>query len=244
MIDIKVDKFYRSLIVPLPLELVNRKFSKAHKFDKTTIKGLIDDYLEKNTESYEALAELMLELMNSEVTLRSPNKERLKEYEEKIEKLDTRFRYVNELIQTLGTKERNNLFRDYLDETAFKLLETREEVFAFLANKEEWNTNDALFLSYYNRYADFLGILAIAITKKKGLSTRFKGFLGVLAFAYQVVIYAYIRDKLNPAVMIRRYSELGLITSELRRKKSKLRKDLVASLSELPLPEVRHTELT
>ncbi len=239
MIHGENSEFYRSLIIPLPLDLVEKKLTNQRDVNKRVVRDLIDDYVKKNTESYKALAGLMLELMNSEVSFQEPNQEKIEGFKKKLEGLDERFKYVDQFMKDLNRKERNDLTKNFLDESASKLRSMRGKILDVVKYKESWNTNDVLMPSYYDRYIEFLGLLTFALTKKKGINPRVKGALNFLSLAYQVVIYAYFENELMPAVMVRRYSELGIITSSLSKRKSKTRKQVVSALKELPPPENR-----
>ena len=237
MKDLLGNEFYRSLVVPLPLKSLEKKLGKRRVIDQRVIKNLIDDYIKTSSEQYEALAGLMIELMNSEVSFQEPNRERIEEFQKKLEGLDRRFKCVDQFMEELSLNDRNLLIRDYVDETASSLRKHRNDISNIIKKKEEWNQNDVLFLSYYDRYTDFLDMIAFATTKDKTMSKFVKGMLYILAFLYQVVIYAYVKDELLTEVMLRRYSELALMTGNLSKRRSRLQKEIIFNLRNLPPPE-------
>ena len=110
--------------------------------------------------------------------------------------------------------------------------------------KETWTEIDALFPSYYDRYLQFLNIVAIARTRSKKLSKEKNNILSFVSFMYQVVIYAYLTDKLSKAVMLRRYAELGLFTFEQHKKRSITRREITKSLGNLCPPESQEVVAT
>ncbi len=230
-------EFYRSLIVPAPLRSIERKIKRNHTYDKNTVQNLINDYIEKNTDLYIALADFVIEFMNSEVSFKDPDKEIVGGFKTKLERLDNRFEYVNQFMVELSQKERNELVRDSLDETISRLTDFRPDIIAIVKNKDKWTNTDALFPSYYDRYLQFLNIFALARTKSKKLSKEENNILSFVSFTYQVVIYAYLTGKLNEAVMLRRYAELGLLTYGQQKRKSRSRKEVTRSLADLCPPE-------
>lgn len=231
------NEFYRSLIVPAPLHSIERKIKRNHFYDKNTVQNLINDYIKKNTDLYVSLADFILEFMNSEVSFKKPDKEIVDGFKSKLEKLDKRFEYVDQFMVELSQKERNELIKDSIDETIEKLNSYRERMLSMVKTKDAWTNVDALFPSYYDRYLRFLNAIAIARTKSNKLSEEDNNILSFVSFMYQVVVYAYLTDKLKEAVMFRRYAELGLLTLELHKKMDRSRKLIAKSLEDLCPPE-------
>ena len=231
------NEFYHSLIVPVPLHSIQRKLKRKHTYDKNTVQNLIDDYIKRRTDHYITLADFMIEFMNSEVSFKEPDKEIVDGFKEKLEKMDKRFEYVDKFMVELSQKERNELIRDNLDETINKLRDYQKDLITIVKKKETWTEIDALFPSYYDRYLQFLNIVAIARTRSKKFSKEENNILSFISFMYQVVIYAYLNDKLSKAVMLRRYAELGLFTFEQHKKRSRTMREITKSLGNLCPPE-------
>ncbi len=238
------NEFYRSLIVPAPLHSIERRIKRNHIYDKNTVQNLINDYIERNTDLYTSLADFIIEFMNSEVSFREPDKEIVDGFKEKLEKLDKRFEYVDKFMVELTQKERNELVRDNLDETIHRLSGYQKDLVSIVKKKETWTEIDALFPSYYDRYLQFLNMVAIARTRSKKLSKEENNILSFVSFMYQVVIYAYLNDKLSKAVMLRRYAELGLFTFEQQKKRSATRREITKSLGNLCPPESQEVMAT
>jgi hypothetical protein len=231
------NEFYRSLIVPAPLHAIERKLKGNHVYDKKTVQTLINDYIKKNSELYTTLADFIIEFMNSEVSFREPDKKLVEVFESRLEKLDNRFEYVNQFMIELSQKERNELVKDNLDETIEKLNTYRQRMISIVKKKEAWSKVDALFPSYYDRYLQFLNMIALARAKSKKLSKEESNKMSFVSFMYQVVIYAYLTEKLKEPVMLRRYAEMGMITFEQHKRRKGVRKEIIKSLEDLCPPE-------
>ena len=231
------NEFCSSLIMPTPLHSIERKLRKNHIYDKNTVRNLINDYMKGNTNLYLSLADFIIEFMNSEVSFKKPDKEMVDRFEAKLETLDNRFEYVNQFMMELSEKERNELTRDSLDETISKLNNYRQKMLSTIKKKENWTKIDALFPSYYDRYLQFLNMVALEGTRNKGFKKEGGNILLFVSFMYQVVIYAYLTEKLNESVMLRRYAELGLLTLDQHKKLSGTRKGITKSLGDLCPPE-------
>ena len=227
------NEYFRSLIVPKPLNSIERKMKRDH-IARKVVKDLIRDYVKKSTTVYENLAGIMLELMRTEVSFEEPNESILDDYEEKIKELDDRFDYVDQFLQDMSEKEKNELWRDYVIESISNLEKLRPEVLKDIKEKETWNTNDALFLSYYDLYTNLLRSIAFALSKTNKLSVEEKVILSFASFIYQVIIYAYVKDELDELIMIRRFAELRLMSLGETEKFSKGRKEFVERLKEIP----------
>lgn len=233
MYSLYENEFFKSLIIPKPLNSIEKKLKKNHSSIKV-VKGMIKDYIKENSELYEDLAEMMLELMRSEISFEEPNELKLKEYGEKIKELDKRFKYVDHFIDKMSESNKSALWRDYVLESISNLKKLRVDVVKEIKNKEAWNTNDALFVSYYDLYTKLLSSIAIDLAKSKKLNNRDTVVLAFVSFIYQVVIYAYIRDELDERIMLRRFSELRLIVLNATEKSSNGRKALVDILKDIP----------
>ena len=231
------NEYFRSLIVPRPLNSIEKKLRKDHSSRKI-IKDLIRDYVKKNSALYESLAEMMLELMRSEISFEEPNESLLDLYEEKIRELDSRFNSVDQFMDKMTESEKNDLWRDYVLESISNLKKLRPDVVGYIKKKESWSTNDALFVSYYDLYTSLLNNIALALAKSRKLSDSDKILLSFASFIYQVVIYAYVKDELDGKIMSRRFSELRLMALDETERLSKGRKSFVESLKEVPpIPE-------
>jgi hypothetical protein len=237
MKDLPANEFYKSLVVPLPLRSIERDMAKRHVVNRNMVKKLIDDYIKTSSEHFEAMANLMLEMMNSEVSFQEPNAEIIEEFYRRMERLDDRFKYIDEFMKELDEKDRNIILMDNFDHTVYLLRNNRAKVLENLKSKEEWNENDVLFLSYYDRYTDFLDLIALEAKRDKKISNSNKGLLYFLAFLYQVVIYAYFKESLKREVMLRRYSELIFMTKDSSKRRTKLQKEILSSLRMLPPPD-------
>lgn len=227
------NEYFRSLIVPRPLNSIEKKLRKDHSSRKI-VNDLIRDYVNENSAVYESLAEMMLELMRSEISFEEPNESLLYEYEEKIRDLDKRFNYVDQFMNEMTERDKNDLWHDYVLESISNLNKLRPDVVDDIKKKESWNTNDALFVSYYDLYTNLLKSIALALAKSKKLSNSDKILLSFASFIYQVVIYAYIKDELDEKIMSRRFSELRLMALDEAERLSKGRKSFVESLKEVP----------
>ncbi|MHB8360242.1 MAG: hypothetical protein ACYDDC_00340 [Thermoplasmataceae archaeon] len=133
----------------------------------------------------------------------------------------------------LTQKERNELVRDNLDETISKLSNHRQGIRSMIKKKDTWTKIDALFPSYYERYIQFLNTFAIDRTKSKKLNKEENNTFSFISFMFRVVIYAYLTEKLNEPVVLRRYAELGLLTLELHKKRNRKQKEITKSLESL-----------
>lgn len=227
------NEFLRSLIVPAPLRSIERKTKRSRINGRTTVQTLINDYIEKNTDLHIFLADFIIKFMDSDMNPINPDKGVVEGFKKKLKGLDNRFEYVGQSMVELSQKERNELVRDSLDETIKKLNDFRSTIIDIVKNKDKWTNVDALFPSYYDRYLQFLNMVAIAKTKSKKLSKEENNILSFVSFMYQVVIYAYLTDKLNEAVMMRRYAELGMFTFSLHKRRSRSRKEVAKSLADL-----------
>ncbi|QRF74906.1 hypothetical protein Thermo_00399 [Thermoplasmatales archaeon] len=226
-------EYFRSLIVPTPLSSIEKKLRKDHSSSKI-VKDLIRDYVKKNSDLYENLAEIMLELMRSEISFEEPNEYVLKEYGKKIRELDTRFNYIDNFMNDMNERDKNALWRDYVLESISNLNKLRPDIVKNIKRKESWNNNDALFISYYDLYTNLLNSIALTLAKSKKMSDSDKILLSFASFIYQVVIYAYVKDELDEKIMLRRFSELRLMALNDTERLSKGRKDFVKNLKEVP----------
>lgn len=202
---------FRSLIVPSPLNSIAKKLRKDHLLNKT-VEGLTRDYIKQNSGLYESLVEIMLELMRSEISFEEPNRFILEGYENKIKALDMRFSYIDHFMDKMAEPDKNLLWRDYLLESIDNLKKLKPKTVNKIKRKESWNNNDALIVSYFDLYINFLNRMALALAKSKKISDSDKMMLSFSAFIYQVVIYAYIKNELDEKIMLRRFSELRLMS--------------------------------
>jgi len=226
-------EYFRSLIVPTPLNSIEKKLRKGHSSSKI-VKDLISDYVKKNSDLYENLAEIMLDLMRSEISFEEPNESVLEEYEKKIRELDIRFNYIDKFMSEMTERDKNALWRDYVTESISDLNKLRSDMVKSITTKESWNNNDALFISYYDLYTNLLNSKARALAKSEKMSDSDKILFSFAFFIYQVVIYAYVKDELDENIMLRRFSELRLMALNDTERLSKGRKDFVENLKEVP----------
>lgn len=223
----------RSMTVPSPLNSMAKKLRRDHLSDRI-VEGLIRDYIKQNSGLYENLVEIMLELMRSEISFEEPNGSILEEYENKIKTLDTRFSYIDHFMDKMTEWEKNEIWRDYVLESIDNLKKLKLNIVNEIKRKESWNNGDTIIVSYFDLYINFLSSIVLGLEKSKKVSESDRMPLSFSAFIYQVVIYAYVKDELDEKIMLRRFSELRLMTLYDTERISKGRKEFVEKLKEIP----------
>jgi hypothetical protein len=233
------NQFFRSLVIPKPLKSIKKNLRKSRIIsNRRAVDDLIRDYVEQSTATYEKLADMMLEIMRSQISFEDPDPNVIGAFESRLKDLDHRFSYVDRLLEEMTAKDKNTLYRDYLREVSTNLKNLRPYIASEIKSKESWGINEALFLSYYDLYNSLLNQLMLSFTRHSGVDKSTQNILSILSFVYQVIIYAYVKEKLDPNVMLRRFSELRVLLLETHYKRSPARNDFAKIVLEIsPLSE-------
>ena len=82
------------LFMPLPLFQLKYQAKKNHKQETVIIDKLINDYIKENSNKFEAVYDIILELMEYNINLEDPDIKVIEKFKNDLEDLDHRFRYI------------------------------------------------------------------------------------------------------------------------------------------------------
>lgn len=224
--------------IGLPLRLVAKE--GRHK-DKRVIyaKMIIDEYAKENSSISDRVLDIILKLMELNLSLTEINEKDVSSYMEELKEINNKFKWVNKYLETLDAAEKKNLYLSYFDDLIIQVRRKLLKNFStYVNNKEEWDLNDPLIVSYLSMFYELLIDIRSKLEESKASDIAIQVNLYSLIIAiYSSIVYGYVKNKLNPEVMRNRYSELAYSYSKYSMNQSNFSKKIIDQIKSIPIPE-------
>lgn len=225
--------------IPYPLEQL--KFNLRKKHDKSWVKidQLIEDYVKSNGTGYLKLSNLLVKQMESELSFTEISKSDEEDFKAEIDKLDERFKPIDDLLQNLSPQERRGLFLKRYESMITSLSGVKKAVLKAAVQKEEWSELDPLIYGYFEYFLGFMQTIVklLSDVPNEKIDETIAIF-GIAVALYGAVFLGYSNNTLSKDNLNARMSEISTIADPAYKKVPKKVTRLVEkSLEVAPCPK-------
>lgn len=165
---------------------------------------------DNRAEIEDLLGNAIIKAMTEDVKLGNISDDTLKEVKDKIDYLNSKFKYVNDYFESLGAYDQRDLLLPFIEKEINSLVKFKEKFKITITSKEKWNLNDSLMYSYYLLYLDSINVWRTSL--KKASRDNIGGRINILKsliFIYKPLLVAYMLNKKLPnEIVVKRIAEL------------------------------------
>ena len=202
--------FLRQLSLQLPMQEI-AILAKIKRYAAwMRLQRRIEELRKENKEEILALYSSIIKIMEKEV-YDVPTTEDVLKIKKQVASINEKFRDVSKFYDSCSLQEKRKLFLPFLRQEINEFRKYEQTFVGKLELKEKWDRNDSLIYTYYKLYtelvnASYLKLRSASQDKVESTINQINSLL----FVSKPVIIAYVSNRLDNKVLIKRLAELRI----------------------------------
>ncbi len=201
--------FLRQLSLQFPLQEIALLAKLKRYATWMRLKSKIAEIQKENKQEILSLYDSILEITKKQVYDITPTTEDIIKIKNKVASINEKFKDINKFYDSCSITEKRNLLLPFLKQESSEFKKYLPIFVQKLDSKSSWDKNDSLIYVYYKLYlelidASYLKLYSEVPSKIESTINQISSLL----FFYKPILIAYILNKLDHKVLIRRLAEL------------------------------------
>lgn len=201
--------FLRQLSLQFPLKEIAILAKVKRYATWMRLKSKIEEIQRENKQEILNLYDSIINISKNEVYDVTPTMEDITKIKQQIANINEKFKDINKFYDSCTSIEKKRLLLPFLGQESSEFKKYMNTFFQKLDSKIMWDKNDSLVYTYYKLYLELIDASYLKLYSETGdkIESTINQITSLLFF-YKPILIAYVSNKLDDKVLIRRLAEL------------------------------------